>query len=718
MLRLRFSTLLLFLLPALTVLLLVGIFNGVMLNQFSSSQTANQQIVKQTVHDLRKTMQFIDQVGTQYRNLSDLLITTDKHQLTQAQAYRIQSLLVDDLAQIESELDLVKSRLKQQQLDDFDLNQWHEKFINFKNFSIMASNIVVIDADTARNYISAAQKEYFQFVDQSNKLSNILSDYTDETFVQNQHNFQNSLNTMFYWGAFGLLIALFIAVFSASRLSNYLRTIMISLRDLASYRNDIPKLPELHRMLKNTKGELHQLAKAVYKFKKTLELNKQEEEQIFQLAFYDELTKLPNMQMLKKELHSHLLAAKKNQTQGVLIKFNINGFKVFNNALGYDFGDQLLREIANRLGQCELEDSLIFRGSSDEFFVLIEPLDQAEQPFLENLPWFGQRIQMLFSEPLMIDNEQLTITLSQGIVSFPKNENETSQEIIRNAMIAMHNAKALGNNRYVVYHQSLSLEVTEQFNLLKDLEAALDNNELTFYLQAQIHPKNKIPRAEALIRWNHPTRGWIRPDIFVALAEESNLILKLDRWMLTQVCTFISEQAQRGIKMCISINLSGHHFAHPHFLDHVEQIFEQTGVNPLQVTLELTENVFLNDFNDVVKKMEYLKNLGAHFSIDDFGTGYSSLNYLKRLPVNEIKVDQAFIRNITTNKEDWTLVKAVFEMAQTFNLDVVVEGVETAEQEAIIKRFGSAIIQGYLYAKPIPHTEWLEQLSEPINERQ
>ncbi|CAN8139945.1 diguanylate cyclase [uncultured Thiomicrorhabdus sp.] len=710
MMRLRLSTLLLFLFPALTVLVLVSLFNTFMLNQISSSQAANERAIKQIVFDLHNTMLFIEEVGTQYNNLNELLITTDKQQLTQAQAYRIQSRMVDDLAKVEREMDSLQRRLSTLQLPGFNIDEWHQKFDDFKNFAVMASDIVVIDANTARTYIHSAQKAYFQFVTQSNKLSNTLSVYSDYMFVQIQDDFKQSLNTVYFWGTASLLIALLVAILSALRLSGYLRTIMTSLRSLASYRDDIPRLGELRIMLKSTRGELHQLANAVLKFKRTLELNKEEEQQIFQLAFYDELTKLPNMQMLKKELQNHLIKAKRNRSKGILIKLNINGFKVFNNALGYDFGDQLLMAVAKRLQHCTLENNLIFRGSSDEFFILIEPIDKVDTQLVQNTSAFGETIQHLFSAPLNIQNEQITVTLSQGIVCFPDNT-ESSQEVIRNAMIAMHNAKALGNNRYVVYNEALSEAVTEQFTLLKDLESALENDELTFYLQSQVHSNNTIPRAEALIRWNHPTRGWIRPDIFIGLAEQqSNLIITLDKWMLTQVCNFISEQAKHGIDMRISINISGHHFAHPHFLNHVQQVFEKTGVNPQQVTLELTESVFLNDFADVINKMKHLKALGAHFSIDDFGTGYSSLNYLKRLPVNEIKVDQTFVRNITSNKEDWTLVKAVFEMAQTFNLEVVVEGVETKEQEAVIQQFGSAIIQGYLYAKPIPHQEWLENL--------
>ncbi|BBP44843.1 hypothetical protein THMIRHAS_02160 [Thiosulfatimonas sediminis] len=710
MLRLRFSALLLFLLPAIMVVLILSGFNILVLKQFSDTRSFEQKVVNETVHDLHKTMQFIEVVGVQYQNLNALLIATDKNLLSQTQAYRMQSKMVDELAHTEEELVQLKTRLSKLQLADFNFDLWQESFTNFKNFSIMASDIVVIDPNIARNYISSAQEEYFQFVNQSNSLSNRLSNYTDRAFSHSHQNFQTQVQNLYYWGAIGLISALLIAVLSAARLSNYLRTVLMSLHSLATNRDEIPPLHELKAMSARTKGELHLLAKAVLKFKKTLELNKQEEKQILKQAFYDDLTKLPNMQMLNKELQNRLKTAQMEHTKGILIKLNINGFTLFNNALGYEFGDQLLRAVAKRLNECQIQNKQVFRGSSDEFFILLEPIGIHEALSHNNLGWFGDTIQQLFSPPIMVHNEPISVTLSQGIVDFPSRQYETSKEIIRNAMIAMHHAKFLGNHRYVIYHKALSHEVNERFKLQKELKSALEKDELTFFLQTQIHPTDTLPRAEALIRWNHPKRGWIRPDIFIALAEESSLIIDLDKWMLTQVCRFISEQAQQGLEVRISINISGHHFAHPHFLTHVQQIFEQTGVNPKLVTLELTESVFLNDFSDIVKKMKHLRTLGAHFSIDDFGTGYSSLSYLKRLPVDEIKVDQTFVRRITTDIEDWTLVKAVFEMAQTFHLDVVVEGVETAEQEAVIQQFGPAIIQGYLHARPIDHQAWLKTL--------
>jgi|GEM_PF-2520234 len=710
MLRLRFSTLLLFLLPALIVLGIVVTLSVFAMNEYVQQKERNQKIVEQTVEDLQKTIGFIESVGQQYSRLNNLLIATNKGQLSHAEAYLIHSKMVDKLSVTESQLINVKKQLTLLNELDIPLDTWQKTFNNFKNFSLMASDMVAIDPRTSKNYIDAAQAEYFKFVDESNTLSKLLTKYTNETYELSNQKLEESLNSIYLLGISGLIFALIVAIISASKLSSYLQIILVSLRELAAFKQEVPKLDAIKKMVKHTRGELKHLGTAVLKFKQTLELNKQEEARIFKLAFFDDLTQLPNMQSLKKDLQQHLTNAQNHQLNGILIKLNINRFKVFNNALGYDFGDRILVEVTERLKNFASENSQLYRGSSDEFFILIDPLEIEEDALQSLLQETITQIKNLFSSPFEIDNESLMLSCNQGLIAFPTDLQNSPTEIIRDAMIALHNSKELGSNQAVIFESQLSKQITDSFELQKDLEKAISDNSLEFYLQSQIHSKESLPRAEALIRWNHPQRGWIRPDIFIKLAEQSHLIIEIDKWMLSQVCQFIAEQKTLGKELHISVNISGHHFSHPNFIEHIQTIFAQTKVDPTLLTLELTENVFLNDFGAVVSKMQHLKAFGVRFSIDDFGTGYSSLSYLKRLPMDEIKIDRAFIKNITHDKEDQTLVKAVFEMAKTFNLEVVAEGVETAAQEATLKSLGNPIIQGFLYAKPIEHSQWLAEL--------
>ena len=710
MLRLRFSTLILFLLPALIVLGIVASLNIFAINKFTHQKNTNQKIVDQTINDLQKTIGFIGTVGQQYTRLNELLLATNKGKLSHAQAYRIHSKMVDQLAATEAQLLSVKQQLSKLESFDVSLDAWQNNFTNFKNFSLMASDIVVIDPRTSKNYIDAAQVEYFKFVDESNSLSKLLTTYTNKTFEQSNQELKKTLDTIYYLGLSGLVFALLIAIFSASKLSNYLQIILISLRELTAFKREIPKLDAVKEMVKNTRGELQLLGKGVLKFKQTLELNKREEAKIFRLAFFDDLTKLPNMQSLKKDLQQHLNDAQNSQRKGILIKLNINRFKIFNNALGYDFGDQILIEVSQRLRTLDTESSHLYRGSADEFFLLIEPIEIEGESLEALMQQMISQIKTVFNDPFEIGSENFSLSCNQGLIAFPTDLQSTPNEIIRDVMIALHNSKELGVNQAVIFESELSKQITDSFELQKDLEKAIEDNSLEFYLQSQIHPIEKLPRAEALMRWHHPQHGWIRPDIFIKLAEQSHLIIELDKWMLAQVCRLIAEQKTLGEKLFISVNISGHHFSHPHFIEHVQSIFAETKVDPSQLTLELTENVFLTDFGAVVSKMQHLKAFGVRFSIDDFGTGYSSLSYLKRLPMDEIKIDRAFIKNITDDEEDRTLVRAVFEMAETFHLEVVVEGVETPAQESILKSFGNPIIQGFLYAKPIDHSEWIANL--------
>ncbi|MBO1924705.1 bifunctional diguanylate cyclase/phosphodiesterase [Thiomicrorhabdus sp. 6S3-12] len=712
MVRLRFSALLMFLLPALIVLAVVAFLNIYILNEFTQAQSENSTVAKQTVEEFSETIGFIDSVGVQYKRLNELLLATNQDKLTHAAAYRIHSKMVDQLDATEKQLARVKTRLNELLTDKSLLDPWQANFVNFKNFSLMASDIVVIDPETSSRYINAAQVEYFKFVDKSNKLAKQLSNYTNQTFEETQERIENSLHSIYYVGLIGFLVAFLIAVVSASRLSNYLQIIMASLRDLAAYKREIPKLDQVNRMVKQTKGELRLLGHAVLKFKHTLELSQKEEAQIFQLAYFDTLTELPNMQMLLKDLDSQLKDAYKEHLKGVLVKLDINRFQVFNNALGYDFGDKILVEFAKRLSVLSEGGKQLYRSSADEFFILIAPTHIETGKELHFQQAIADKVKNLLSAPFKIDNEIVSITCNQGIVSFPtgRKTHDQAHDLIRNAMIALRNSKDLGNNQSVIYRSEFYQQITDAFELQKDLEVAIENNDLELYLQSQIHPHEPLPRAEALIRWQHPKRGWISPEIFIALAEESNLIIEVDKWMLTEACKLLVQQRKIGRQLHISVNISGQHFSHPNFLEHMLTIFASTGVDPRQVTLELTENIFLDDFDTIIDKMQELKTRGVRFSIDDFGTGYSSLSYLKRLPVDEVKVDRSFVQKLTDNEEDQSLVKSVFEIAQSFNLEVVVEGVETSEQEVILNQLGEPIIQGYLYARPVPYRKWLDTL--------
>lgn len=713
--RLRLSTLFLFLLPALIVMIIMSVLNIYALIELSKAHHASELSVQQTVADLNKTVGFIDSVGQQYTVLNDLLIATNDGQVSQSQAYRIQSKMVDDLAQTEQALQAVKQKLSALNIQGLSLDNWQSYFQNFKNFSLMASDIVVIDSTTSKNYINAAQIEYFKFVNESNQLSKQLSVFTDQTFEETSRRIQQSLTSFYFLAFAGVLFAFAIAVIAATQMSKYLQIILSSLRALADFKQDIPKLTDVQKMIGHTKGELNLLGQAVLKFKTTLELNKAEEQRIFKLAYFDELTSLANMQMLHTDLQTQLQKRSLQSPRGVLVKLNINRFKIFNNALGYDFGDKILVAFAQRLAVFANDHSNVYKGSGDEFFIIFHPIEIDPTELESFLTTLTIRIQQLISTPFQIDKETLSLSCNLGLVSFSPLEKITPSEIIRNAMIALHRSKELGSNQAVVYESELSKQVTDTFELYKDLEIALEQNQLEFYLQSQIHPDNHQHRAEALIRWHHPKRGWIRPDIFIKLAEQSHLIIEIDKWMLTQVCRFVKAQSAQGNTLHISVNISGNHFSHPYFIENVTQVFEQTKVNPQQITLELTESVFLEDFGAVVSKMQLLKTLGLRFSIDDFGTGYSSLSYLKRLPMDEIKIDRAFVQNITEDIEDQTLVKAVFEMAETFKLEVVVEGVETHAQEAVLKTYGNPIIQGFLYAKPIAHDEWVQQVLGSAN---
>jgi len=427
------------------------------------------------------------------------------------------------------------------------------------------------------------------------------------------------------------------------------------------------------------------------------------EKQIEQLAFYDTLTQLPNRRLLIDRLNQSIAAARRKQNCGALLFIDLDNFKSLNDSLGHDIGDQLLKQVARRLESSVRRSNTVARLGGDEFVIILEDLHASPQEAATQADIVAEKILTSFSEVFSINGYEYHCTPSIGVTLFGKLQQD-ADELLKRADLAMYQAKSEGRNTIRFFDQGMQAIANTRLTLDRDFRSSLKKSEFVLHYQPQVDDRGCICGVEALVRWQHPQRGMLYPLNFIALAEETGLIVPLGKWVLESACKQLAEWEKQAASPAksIAVNVSARQFHHPQFLAQVYCIFERTGINPSGVKLELTESAFVERFDDTIGKMHELKRCGVRFSLDDFGTGYSSLSYLKKLPLNEIKIDQAFVQDILTDPDDAAIAKTIISLCQMLGFDVIAEGVENEEQRALLASQGCHLYQGNLISPPLP----------------
>ena len=433
--------------------------------------------------------------------------------------------------------------------------------------------------------------------------------------------------------------------------------------------------------------------------------------QLHRLAYYDEVTELPNFLMMQEHVNQALAHTRKYSSFGALIILNIDRFKTINDANGQAISNKLLKAFGERLVQTLYSSDIVSRISGDEFCILLPELENSQNgaALLGNL--VSKKMHACMAKSFHVGGKDVVLSACHGITIFSGTDDDNPHEIVRRASTAMHHAKSRGCEQSVFFEASLDLVVHNRFAIEGELRQAIGANELRLYLQSQVDAREVVQGAEALVRWEHPRRGLIGPFHFIGVAEESNLIVEIDNWVLNQVCRRLASLTDFPIR--ISVNVSARHFSQVDFVAQVCQTLALTGADPHRLTLEITEGVVIGNLDDVVAKMRELRALGIHFSMDDFGTGYSSLSYLKRLPIDELKIDKSFIQEVTTDANDAALVESILAVTRHLKLRVVAEGVETLEQAGFLNQRAEILHQGYLYSVPEPIESWLANYEAP-----
>jgi len=419
------------------------------------------------------------------------------------------------------------------------------------------------------------------------------------------------------------------------------------------------------------------------------------------LAFYDTLTALPNRRLMMDRLKHKLLAEARRPDYGALLFIDLDNFKTLNDTRGHDIGDQLLQETAKRLQACVREADTVSRFGGDEFVIMLEALGEQRELAATRAGAVGNKILAALSQPYQLAGCEHIGSSSIGIALFG-NLPVAMDELLRRADMAMYEAKKAGRNALRFFDPAMQHLLEHQAELESDLRKALKNQEFRLYYQLQTDDQSAPIGVEALLRWNHPRQGVINPDQFIALAEETGLIVPIGLWVLETACAQIkaweNDAKARGLR--VSVNVSARQFYQPDFSEQVESLIKRFGINPARLMLELTESVVVRDIMDTLKKMEYLNGIGISFAMDDFGTGYSSLSQIKRLPFQELKIDQSFVRDILADSGSMAIVDAIIGMGRAMGIKVIAEGVETEEQKKLLAEHGCDALQGYFISRP------------------
>jgi len=437
---------------------------------------------------------------------------------------------------------------------------------------------------------------------------------------------------------------------------------------------------------------------------------KRTEAQIQHMAYFDGLTGLPNHTLLMDRLAQAANVGRRVGHQAALLMVNVDRFKHVNDARGHALGDILLKAAAQRMESMLRDGDTLARMAADEFAVLLPDLTHDSGQASRHTLSVAEKIHEAMRAPLDVQGELMTVTVSIGICLFPvqheADSDESPDDILLRADNALHRAKDAGGNQTALFAFGMAELAQRRFALERELRLAIPAGELRLFLQPQWHPQGTLAGAEVLVRWQHPVHGLISPAVFIPVAEASDLIVDLGIWVFTQACQLLAQQGTAAYPVRLSVNLSPRHFRKTDFVPWLCQLIADSGVNPAQVMLEVTEGLLIDNFNDVVTKMHALTAMGFRFSLDDFGTGYSSLAYLKRLPIHELKIDKSFVQDAPSNPDDAMLVETVLEVARHMHLEVVAEGIETQAQADFLNARATVVHQGYLYGRPEPAAVW------------
>jgi diguanylate cyclase (GGDEF)-like protein/PAS domain S-box-containing protein len=467
----------------------------------------------------------------------------------------------------------------------------------------------------------------------------------------------------------------------------------------------------LNTVLRNPQGEMVGLASLVQN--KTDFIASQE--QIYQLAYFDTLTGLPNRGLLIDRINQALASSKRSKSYSMLAFIDLDHFKAINDIKGHIAGDHLLKVIATRLKDNMRQQDTAARIGGDEFVLVLSNVGDSKEQAQAYSNKIMQKIMHAIKMPLEFDDYQHQCSASIGVCLF-NDDSLDATELLRRADVSMYLSKKQGRNAYQFYDESQQPKYEYQLKLKHDLNHAIESDQFVLNLQGQYDRSSEIIGAEVLLRWQHPELGLVMPNDFISLAEETGAIVPIGAWVLKQACNLLRkwQNDESSAHLMIAVNVSAIQFNHPDFVEHIEFAINKSGCDATKLCVELTESSVISNIEESIKKMHLIKAMGVSIAIDDFGTGYSSLSMLKDLPVDELKIDRSFVNDFTQNPVDLTIVQTILQMGKNLNLRIVAEGVETESQMTYLSNYGCSLFQGYFFAKPCTINHFESKMDKQI----
>jgi diguanylate cyclase (GGDEF)-like protein len=419
------------------------------------------------------------------------------------------------------------------------------------------------------------------------------------------------------------------------------------------------------------------------------------------------LTGLPDRLLLRERLEAALATARRDGTMGALLFIDLDDFKTLNDTLGHAIGDLLLQQVASRLTSCVRMNDGVFRLGGDEFVIMLDGLAEGEKITAAQVARVGNKVLAAFLAPYHVGSSEYDSTASIGVALFPACSDAVDDPLQR-AELAMYAAKARGRNAMCLFDPTMQTFVAARAALESDMRRALQNGEFELHYQPQVNTSGQVTGAEALVRWPHPRRGMVPPNEFIPLAEEAGLIVALGRWVLETACSQLATWALHPAteRLTIAVNVSVRQFLEANFVSLVLAVLRESGADPLRLKLEITESFVIEKVIDTVAKMAALKAHGVGFSLDDFGTGYSSLSHLKRLPLDQLKIDRSFVNDVLTDVRDASIARTIITLGHNLGLSVIAEGVETQGQPEFLESAGCHDFQGYLFSPALTASQF------------
>ncbi|UQB41912.1 bifunctional diguanylate cyclase/phosphodiesterase [Thiomicrospira microaerophila] len=698
--------------PVLLVALFTIITAYWVLSSINQQSAKNHQQQLQDLIVVQDAAAFSQQIGSVHQSVAERIIEAKRGEISEVQLYRFHAQVVDELAVLADQVTLLVESELLREVNHGSVIKLQQAFQTYRRFVIMSTEIIAIDPKVAQDYLHQAEQHFIDFSVYIQRITFLLSERAALRNAESFINQQQFLYSVIVIGLLSLVVILLLILFLAGLVSRKILVIASTLSAMAKSDEPPKTMLEIEKMYATDRGEFGRIAGALISFWQADKKRKLAEAEAFQLAFYDPLTQLPNRRLLMERIDYSRSLNDLTSSFSAILLFDLDNFKTINDSQGHKAGDQLLVEVAERLVKREvITESHIARVGGDEFVVTLEGLGSDEASAAAKAEQLAESLREQLSQPYLLNSIPHFLTPSIGVVLFRGME-WSVEDLLKQAETAMYNAKSNGRNRVSFYDPFMQQVLVARALLESELRDAIEQNQFELYYQLQVDQQQKPTGAEALIRWHHPEKGRVSPADFIPLAEETGQIKTIGRWVLRTACDQL-QQWQRDPAtefLSLSVNVSAQQFKEAGFVSEVSQIIENAQINPHRLKIELTESTVLDNMEEAVQKMNQLRKMGVQFSLDDFGTGYSSLQYLKRLPLDQIKIDQSFVQDIVDDQDDSIIVQTIIAMSAALGIDVIAEGVENQAQQHLLAEKGCRYYQGYLFGKPSKIDEFNQSL--------